>query len=190
MLDEKKPPYDLLDYLEGLPTRIINQIDSFEIVQKNSIFGILDTTLNDEVSKLNAALPNTVILPIRGIGSQTITSDTINIRFNIFNTLGFSYSDGTEIAICSNGNHAIEIVSFKISRMKKEKGLDEILMDYLLSYLHLSLLFIPEIIVRIVDVEPKSDAQIEFFKKFNFKIHQKLDNYILLKRNEEQFIIS
>ena len=73
--------------------------------------------------------------------------------------------------------------------MKKEKGLDEILMDYLLSYLHLSLLFIPEIIVRIVDVEPKSDAQIEFFKKFNFKIHQKLDFLKLINYFQVKLII-
>ncbi len=189
MKNDYLPPHDLIDYLEGLPIRIIKEIDSFELVQKNSILGILDTTLDDEVTKLTNALPNLTITPIRGIGTQTITSDTINLKFKIFNTLGYQFSDGTEIAICSNGNNSIEIVSFKISKNKKNKGVDEVIMDFLLSYLHLSLLHIPPIFVMVKSNKSSTDSQIQFFKKFGFHQHEQTEDYFLLKRNEEQFII-
>jgi hypothetical protein len=189
MKNDYLPPHDLIDYLEGLPIRIIKEIDSFELVQKNSILGILDTTLDDEVTKLTNALPNLTITPIRGIGTQTITSDTINLKFKIFNTLGYQFSDGTEIAICSNGNNSIEIVSFKISKNKKNKGVDEVIMDFLLSYLHLSLLHIPPIFVMVKNNKSSTDSQIQFFKKFGFHQHEQTEDYFLLKRNEEHFII-
>ncbi len=190
MRNDYAPPNDLIDYLEGLPIRIIKEIDSFELVQKNSILGILDTTLDDEVKKLTDALPNLKITPIRGIGTQTITSDTINLKFKIFNTLGYRFSDGTEIAICSNGNNSVEIVSFKISKEKKKKGVDEVIMDFLLSYLHLSLLHIPPIFVMVKNNKSSTESQIQFFKKFGFHQHEQIEDYFLLKRKEEQFIIS
>lgn len=189
MRNDYLPPHDLIDYLEGLPIRIIKEIDSFELVRKNSILGILDTTLDDEVKKLTDALPNLKITPIRGIGTQTITSDTINLKFKIFNTLGYQFSDGTEIAICSNGNNSVEIVSFKIAKNKKKKGVDEVIMDFLLSYLHLSLLHIPPIFVMLKNNKPSTDSQIQFFKKFGFHQQELTEDYFLLKRNEEQFII-
>jgi len=190
MKNDFTPPHDLIDYLEGLPIKIIEDIDSYELIQKNTILGILDTTLDDEVKKLTAALPNLKITPIRGIGTQTISSNAINLKFKIFNTLGYHFSDGTELAICSNGNNSIEIVSFKISTKNKNKGLDVVIMDFLLSYLHLSLLHIPTIYVMVKNNKPYTDSQIQFFKKFGFHQNEQKDDYYLLKRKEEQFIIN
>ncbi len=189
MTNDFEFPDDLYDYLDALPIKVINDIDSFELVTKNSILGILDSTLDDEVKKLNEALPDMKIRPIRGIGTQTITADTTNLKFKIFNTLGFLYSDGTELAISSNGNNSIEIVSFKIAKDKRNKGVDEVLMEFLFSYLHISLLYIPAILVMVNNYKPTMESQINFFKKFGFHQHKQTEDYILLKRNEEQFII-
>lgn len=189
MKNEFKLPDDLYDYLEALPIKVIKEIDSFELVTKNSILGILDTTLDDEVKKLNDALPDITIRPIRGIGTQTITADTTNLKFKIFNTLGFHYSDGTELVISSNGNNSIEIVSFKISKDKKNKGVDEVLIEFLFSYLLLSLLYIPAILVMVKNNKPSTESEMQFFEKFGFSVHQKHDAFNLLQRKEEQILV-
>jgi ribosomal protein S18 acetylase RimI-like enzyme len=189
MTNDFEFPDDLYDYLDALPIKVINDIDSFELVTKNSILGILDSTLDDEVKKLNEALPDMKIRPIRGIGTQTITADTTNLKFKIFNTLGFLYSDGTELAISSNGNNSIEIVSFKIAKDKRNKGVDEVLMEFLFSYLHISLLYIPAILVMVKNNKPSTESEMRFFNKYGFSIYQKHDEFNLLKRPEEQILV-
>jgi ribosomal protein S18 acetylase RimI-like enzyme len=189
MTNDFEFPDDLYDYLDALPIKVINDIDSFELVTKNSILGILDTTLDDEAKKLNEALPDMEIRPIRGIGTQIITADTTNLKFKIFNTLGFHYSDGTELAISSNGNNSIEIVSFKISNDKRNKGVDEVLMEFLFSYLHISLLYIPAILVMVKNNKPSTESEMRFFNKYGFSIYQKHDEFNLLKRPEEQILV-
>ncbi len=189
MTNDFEFPDDLYDYLDSLPIKVINDIDSFELVTKNSILGILDSTLDDEVKKLNEALPDMKIRPIRGIGTQTITADTTNLKFKIFNTLGFLYSDGTELAISSNGNNSIEIVSFKIAKDKRNKGVDEVLMEFLFTYLHISLLYIPAILVMVKNNKPSTESEMRFFNKYGFSIYQKHDEFNLLKRPEEQILV-
>ena len=103
--------------------------------------------------------------------------------------MGFHYSDGTELAISSNGNNSIEIVSFKISKDKRKKGVDEVLMEFLFTYLHLSLLYIPAILVMVKNNKPSTESEMQFFKKFGFTIYQKHDEFNLLKRQEEQILV-
>lgn len=176
---------DSIDYLEGLPLRMIREINSFELVSTNSILGVLDNNLNEEIQKLQGALPNLSISPIRGIGTKTMSSDNSDLKFKIFNTLGYAFSDGTELAICSNGNNAVEIVSFKISKNKKNKGVDDVIMDYLLSFLKSSLNYIPPIFVMVKNKKSNTESQIEFFKRFEFTTNETTDYYILMKRTTE-----
>jgi len=130
-----QPAKEILDFLGDIPFRIIKEVNSFELIPKNSIMGVLDDNLDSDIEEWNNALPTTKITPIRGIGTQTYSADTSNIQFRVFNTLGYQFSDGTEISICANGNDGIELVSLKIANDKKGLGLDNLLFELFFSVL-------------------------------------------------------
>jgi hypothetical protein len=75
MTNDFELPDDLYDYLDALPIKVINDIDSFELVTKNSILGILDTTLDDEVKKWLFDILSSIDRIERFIGTPMIYSN-------------------------------------------------------------------------------------------------------------------
>lgn len=178
---------DIFDFLDDIPFRIIKEVNSFELIPKNSIIGVLDDNLDSDIEEWNNALPTTKITPIRGIGTQTYSSDTSNIQFRVFNTLGYQFSDGTEISICANGNDGIELVSLKIANDKKGLGLDNLLFELFLAFCQKSLKFIPSIKITLRGNENHNKNKIQFFEGFQFQIDSSTEEFIKLFRKEEQF---
>ena len=178
---------DIFDFLDDIPFRIIKEVNSFELIPKNSIMGVLDDNLDSDIEEWNNALPTTKITPIRGIGTQTYSSDTSNIQFRVFNTLGYQFSDGTEISICANGNDGIELVSLKIADNKKGIGLDNLLFELFLAFCQKSLQFIPTIKITLGCCKNQNKNKIGFFERFQFKIDISEENFTTLIRKEQQF---
>ena len=182
-----QPAKEILDFLDDIPFRIIKEVNSFELIPKNSIMGVLDDNLDSDIEEWNNALPTTKITPIRGIGTQTYSSDTSNIQFRVFNTLGYQFSDGTEISICANGNDGIELVSLKIANDKKGLGLDNLLFELFLAFCQKSLKFIPSIKITLRGDKTKNKNKIQFFERFQFQIDSTNDEFTKLFRKEQQF---
>ena len=178
---------DIFDFLDDIPFRIIKEVNSFELIPKNSIMGVLDDNLDSDIEEWNNALPTTKITPIRGIGTQTYSSDTSNIQFRVFNTLGYQFSDGTEISICANGNDGIELVSLKIADNKKGIGLDNLLFELFLAFCQKSLQFIPTIKITLGGSKNQNKNKIGFFERFQFKVDISEENFTTLTRKEQQF---
>ncbi len=178
---------DIFDFLDDIPFRIIKEVNSFELIPKNSIMGVLDDNLDSDIEEWNNALPTTKITPIRGIGTQTYSADTSNIQFRVFNTLGYQFSDGTEISICANGNDGIELVSLKIANDKKGIGLDNLLFELFLAFCQKSLKFIPSIKITLRGDETYNKNKIRFFEGFQFQIDSSNDEFTKLFRKEQQF---
>lgn len=182
-----QPTKDILDFLGDIPFRIIKEVNSFELIPKNSIMGVLDDNLDSDIEEWNNALPTTKITPIRGIGTQTYSADTSNIQFRVFNTLGYQFSDGTEISICAHGNDGIELVSLKIANDKKGLGLDNLLFELFLAFCQKSLKFIPSIKITLRGDKTKNKNKIQFFEGFQFQIDSSNDEFTKLFRKEQQF---
>lgn len=182
-----QPTKEILDFLGDIPFRIIKEVNSFELIPKNSIMGVLDDNLDSDIEEWNNALPTTKITPIRGIGTQTYSADTSNIQFRVFNTLGYQFSDGTEISICANGNDGIELVSLKIANDKKGLGLDNLLFELFLAFCQKSLKFIPSIKITLRGDKTKNKNKIQFFERFQFQIDSTNDEFTKLFRKEQQF---
>lgn len=178
---------DIFDFLDDTTFRIIKEVNSFELIPKNSIMGVLDDSLDAHIEEWNNALPTTKITPIRGIGTQTYSSDTSNIQFRVFNTLGYQFSDGTEISICANGNDGIELVSLKIADNKKGIGLDNLLFELFLAFCQKSLQFIPTIKITLGGSQNQNKNKIGFFERFQFKVDISEENFTTLIRKEQQF---
>lgn len=178
---------DIFDFLDDIPVRIIKEVNSFELIPKNSIMGVLDDNLDSDIEEWNNALPTTKITPIRGIGTQTYSANTSNVQFRVFNTLGYQFSDGTEISICANGNDGIELVSLKIANDKKGIGLDNLLFELFLAFCQKSLKFIPSIKITLRGDETYNQNKIKFFEGFQFKIDSSNDEFTKLFRKEQQF---
>ena len=178
---------DIFDFLDDIPFRIIKEVNSFELIPKNSIMGVLDDSLDSHIEEWNNSLSITKITPIRGIGTQTYTSDTSNIQFRVFNTLGYQFSDGTEISICANGNDGIELVSLKIANDKKGLGLDNLLFELFLAFCQKSLKFIPSMKITLRGDKTKNKNKIQFFEGFQFQIDSSTEEFTKLFRKEEQF---
>ena len=174
-------------FLDDVPLRIIKEVNSFELIPKNSIMGVLDDNLDSDIEEWNNALPTIKITPIRGIGTQTYSADTSNIQFRVFNTLGYQFSDGTEISICANGNDGIELVSLKIADNKKGIGLDNLLFELFLAFCQKSLQFIPTIKITLGGSKNQNNNKIGFFERFQFKVDISEENFITLIRKEQQF---
>lgn len=177
----------IFDFLDDVPLRIIKEVNSFELIPKNSIMGVLDDNLDSDIEEWNNALPTIKITPIRGIGTQTYSADTSNIQFRVFNTLGYQFSDGTEISICANGNDGIELVSLKIADNKKGIGLDNLLFELFLAFCQKSLQFIPTIKITLGGSKNQNNNKIGFFERFQFKVDISEENFITLIRKEQQF---
>ena len=182
-----KSTREIFDFLDDIPLRIIKEVNSFELIPKNSIMGILDENLDSNIEDWNEALPNTNITPIRGIGTQTYSSETSDVQFKVFNTLGYQFSDKTELSICANGNDGIELVSLKISNDKQGIGLDKLLFELFLAFCQKSLQFIPSIRITLGGTKEQNKTKINFFEHFQFKVDTSKDNCTTLVRNDEQF---
>ena len=80
MESNTKSTRNIFDFLDDVPLRIIKEVNSFELIPKNSIMGVLDDNLDSDIEEWNNALPTIKITPIRGIGTQTYSADTSNIH--------------------------------------------------------------------------------------------------------------
>ena len=187
MESNTKSTRNIFDFLDDVPLRIIKEVNVFELIPKNSIMGVLDDNLDSDIEEWNNALPTIKITPIRGIGTQTYSADTSNIQFRVFNTLGYQFSDGTEISICANGNDGIELVSLKIADNKKGIGLDNLLFELFLAFCQKSLQFIPTIKITLCGSTNQNKNKIGFFERFQFKVDISEENFTTLTRKEQQY---
>ncbi len=178
---------DIIDFLDGMTNRQLEDYNTFELLPMNTVMGILNDNLDDSIKTWNDSLPNSNITPIRKIGTQTLPFDYRNLKFRVFNILGFAFSDGSELSICSDGLDGLEIVSFKIAVSKKGLGLDEMILELFLSFCLKSILYIPSITITLNHNHPHFKSILNFFFRFDFQ--KVCDEYemVTLRKKEEFF---
>lgn len=187
MTNNSNPISDIIDFLDGMTNRQIKEFNSFELLPLNTVMGILNDSLDESIEDWNKSLPNTTIKPIRCIGTQTLPFKNKNLKFKVFNTIGFEFSDGSEFSICSDGSDGLEIVSFKIANRRKGLGLEELIFELFLSFCIKSILYVPSIRISFQEKHPHSAAIFQFFFKLDFQKIRVEDGIVTLRKKVKYF---
>jgi hypothetical protein len=187
MLNNESNYAEIIDFLEGMTNRQIRDYNSLELLPMNTVMSILNENLDNSIKLWSQSLPNTSISPIRGIGTQTQSIDKQNLRFKVFNIIGFGFSDGSELSICSDGSNGLEIVSFKLANDKKGLGLDKLVFELFLSFCLKSILYIPSILITIKQNHPHYNSVLDFFLKFDFQKIRVEDGIVTLRKKVKYF---
>jgi hypothetical protein len=179
---EKEEYKNIIKKLDQIPQSKIEKMDSIRLVKDNYIFRKLQENIGAEIKKVNESLPNTTIKQETKLCAR-FEKDKKESTLTIRNVLSVELSDGSKFELISKGHKGIAISKFELP-INRKKDLQEVLIELLMVILHQSLLFIPELYLKISQFNPNILHDIMLFEKLGFTVKKDTEHIRMLRPQE------